>query len=513
MAQKSHRLPATPSSSMPERSSESELKILRQLGDESAFFSDFDELSVPWSNQLQNKNKLAQSLAPSSFPSALSTPILGKHSFAPPPQDPHSLDLAEFAESMGPRVLKMARAEMEKLIAQSPSKQALHLAPTSMSSHLLSPARHNKISTPSRSTASKVIKHCIDRAVNGIPNAQQDLLTGEISLKLLSSLLYEEQVRAKDLIEFHAKEASAAEDRLSRLSMMQMDLKKFSEREVSDMQSPVDKISTHNTERRKEDLERSHHRNQPKRKSPGSSNAQGMNDAARRYAARNTRLHLIHVRIAALIQDQLVSARKETSDASKESDAEEIAGLEQQILKLKDQLSLIMAERQEALSQLERERQDFETAKRFELDELQARYDEQVHVSEMLKERLRTACQLNRKALEDLNSNAKKDFNRFREEFDWMRFKLQKCCAAMIVDEEDRIEAARESARVQEQSTRRAFAQAFQARIAELEEEIHVRDDKVKSLEVKVGAALQASSAAETLLERIRTRQGSDEMN
>ena len=72
--------------------------------------------------------------------------------------------------------------------------------------------------------------------------------------------------------------------------------------------------------------------------------------------------------------------------------------------------------------------------------------------------------------------------------------------SAIIIGKEDRIEAARESAQLLEQSTRRSFAQAFEARIAELEEELAARDGRIKSMDAKLSAARRASAAAEALL-------------
>ena len=58
----------------------------------------------------------------------------------------------------------------------------------------------------------------------------------------------------------------------------------------------------------------------------------------------------------------------------------------------------------------------------------------------------------------------------------------------------------------QNDSARRSFARAFEARIAELEEELAARDGRIKSMDAKLGAARQASAAAEALLKRIRDR-------
>jgi hypothetical protein len=368
-------------------------------------------------------------------------------------------------------------------------------------------------------------------------NTNANMLSGRVALTALAQLLKEEHARTVALLETHQNAVTAAKKRLVRLANMSSELDMFSAREISDARLDKQSASSKMERRRADVVVPMSQRGAAglsaqgfktetvgflrgndvyaggvapdssarRRMAAASSGVKGLSDVARRHAARKTRMHLVHLRIASLIEDQLRAQRdaRRTAEES-QADAEEKGNLEATVKALREQLSLATAERQEAVSQLEREREDAEASKRFALDELQAQLDAQTQTAASLKDKLNQACQINRSGLAELREALQTHVAGFDSEFDWVRFQVQKRCSSIIVGEEDRVEAARVSARAQEQSTRRSFARAFEARIAELGEELAGRDSKIQSLEVKIEAARHASAAAEALLERIR---------
>lgn len=424
------------------------------------------------------------------------------------------------------------------------SPSAASPAPSLSTTPMSSSRAARRTPASSRATASNIVENCIGGMVAGLGgiNNNNELLSGRVALTALAQLLKEDHSRTVSLLETHEKAATAAKKRLVRLATMNGELDMFAAREVSDARLDEQSASS-KVERRKADVVvpmsrrgaaglaaqgletetvgflrgddvfaggASPDSSTRRRAASSSSGVKGLSDVARRRAARKTRMHLVHARIASLIQDQL-RAQRDAGRTAEESqaDAEEKGDLEAEVKTLREQLSLATAERQEALSQLERERHDAEAAERFELDELQGQLDAEAQTAAVLRDHLSQACQINRNGLTKLRQAVQTHVTSFDSAFDWVRFEVQKQFAAIIVGEEDRVEAARESAQAQEQSTRRSFARAFEARIAELGEELAGRDSKIQSLEVKIEAMRKASVAAEVLLERIRGSQDS----
>ena len=74
----------------------------------------------------------------------------------------------------------------------------------------------------------------------------------------------------------------------------------------------------------------------------------------------------------------------------------------------------------------------------------------------------------------------------------------------MIIETATSVTVAKERASQQEQTTRRAFAAAFEARIVELEEELMDRDDDIVGLNVQLDQYKMKMKSAEDLLLRLR---------
>ena len=74
----------------------------------------------------------------------------------------------------------------------------------------------------------------------------------------------------------------------------------------------------------------------------------------------------------------------------------------------------------------------------------------------------------------------------------------------LIMNTSTSMALAKEKASEQEQSTRRAFAAAFEARIAELEHELMDRDDDIVHLNVLLDQHKEKMKSAEELLMRLR---------
>ena len=67
-------------------------------------------------------------------------------------------------------------------------------------------------------------------------------------------------------------------------------------------------------------------------------------------------------------------------------------------------------------------------------------------------------------------------------------------------------DAARATTRAQEQSTRRAFAAAFEARILELEQAVAEKTEREGTLQVQLRQTQKKVEAVEHLLVRLRSR-------
>lgn len=555
----------SPSASKSTSKTSSELKLIQELDGEHSHFSKFDELFVPWEHSVISPPKTSatrSTIAATEVPSpSPQSPSLRAHSSTPAATSPLSRDLpystvgaVAALDDMAMALQETARAGLTRLMQQR-QKQSLSQrrmqgsmrspSASSPSMYFATPSSYTPASsgkaTPSRITATGIVENCIDGLMTGrgFSKNTKEMISGRVALTALAQLLKQEHARTLTLLEVHEKAVASTKKRLMRLANMNSELDMFAVREVAD--AKLDEESAIRKEKhRKADLlvpmsqrgaarlggmglatetvgflrgedlvlDGTDYEEDTIRKATASSGVKDLSDTSRRYAARKTRMHLIHVRIAALIQDQLRAQRDAECATVEESKVatKEYEELEEVVRKLREQLTLADAERREAVSQLERERHDTEAATRFELDELEAKLDAEIQTSSKLRENLRRACQLCRSGLGEIREALRTHRAEVDDEVDWMRFEVQKRCSAIIIGEEDRVEAARESAQVLEQSTRRSFARAFEARIAELEEELSMRDSKIKSMGAKLGAARQASAAAEALLERIRNR-------
>ena len=210
-----------------------------------------------------------------------------------------------------------------------------------------------------------------------------------------AQLLKQEHSRTLILLETHEKAVASTKKRLMRLANMNSELDMFAAREVAD--TKLDEERDSQVKQRKADLVPMSQRGAARlggmglatetvgflrgedvvadgtdyeedkiRKATASSGVKGLSDMSRRYAARKTRMHLIHVRIAALIQDQLRAQREaEYNDEDTKVGTKEYQELEEVVRSLREQLTLANAERQEAVSQLERERHDTRSSHTF----------------------------------------------------------------------------------------------------------------------------------------------------
>ena len=94
----------------------------------------------------------------------------------------------------------------------------------------------------------------------------------------------------------------------------------------------------------------------------------------------------------------------------------------------------------------------------------------------------------------------------FETELDWVRFDLQKRIVNEAVECAAACDAARATTRAQEQSTRRAFAAAFEARILELEQAVAEKAEREGTLQVQLRQTQKKVEAVEHLLVRLRSR-------
>jgi hypothetical protein len=85
-----------------------------------------------------------------------------------------------------------------------------------------------------------------------------------------------------------------------------------------------------------------------------------------------------------------------------------------------------------------------------------------------------------------------------------MTQQYEKIISSMIIDASKSMKMAKEKAAEQEQKTRRAFAAAFEARIAELEHELVDRDDEIVDLQTQLDQYIMKMKSAETLLMRLK---------
>eukprot|EP00946_MAST-07B_sp_MAST-7B-sp1_P004377 g4377.t1 len=560
----------SPSVSKSTSKTSSELKMIQELDGEHSHFSTFDELYVPWENSVVSPPKtfamrstMAATVVPSPSPESPSlrtqSPTQGAVSPLSRDLPPSPMGAVAAIDDMAMVLQDTARAGLTKLmqerqkqsLSQRKLQESTRSPPASSPSiYFATPSTYTPASsgkatpiTPhlNRVTATGIVENCIDDLMKGrsFSKNTKEMISGRVALTALAQLLKQEHSRTLILLETHEKAVASTKKRLMRLANMNSELDMFAAREVADTKLDEEN-AIRKVKQRKADLlvpmsqrgaarlggmglatetvgflrgedvvaDGTDYEEDKIRKATASSGVKGLSDMSRRYAARKTRMHLIHVRIAALIQDQLRAQREAESTTVEDTKVgtKEYQELEEVVRSLREQLTLANAERQEAVSQLERERHDTEAATRFELDELQAKFDAEVQTSSILRENLRHACQLCRSGLGGIREALRTHCAEVDDEVDWMRFEVQKRFSAIIIGEEDRIEAARESAQLLEQSTRRSFARAFEARIAELEEELAARDGRIKSMDAKLGAARQASAAAEALLKRIRDR-------
>jgi uncharacterized coiled-coil protein SlyX len=86
----------------------------------------------------------------------------------------------------------------------------------------------------------------------------------------------------------------------------------------------------------------------------------------------------------------------------------------------------------------------------------------------------------------------------------WMKYQYDALLSNVMMEKSDECKAAKDCAAEQERSTRRAFAAAFEARIAELESEMVDREDDIVHLNVQLEQHQRKMKSAEELLRRLR---------
>ena len=86
----------------------------------------------------------------------------------------------------------------------------------------------------------------------------------------------------------------------------------------------------------------------------------------------------------------------------------------------------------------------------------------------------------------------------------WMKYQYDALLSNVMMEKSDECKAAKDRAAEQERSTRRAFAAAFEARIAELESEMVDREDDIVHLNVQLEQHQRKMKSAEELLMRLR---------
>ena len=90
------------------------------------------------------------------------------------------------------------------------------------------------------------------------------------------------------------------------------------------------------------------------------------------------------------------------------------------------------------------------------------------------------------------------------KEFSWTKYQYDTLIATMIMETATQVRHAKDRASEQEQTTRRAFAAAFEARITELESDVTDRDDQIVHLSVQLDQYQMKMKSAEELLLRLR---------